>query len=323
MTNTLPVVAVTRATPGGDLQVPGAKMRQRGETMPTREELLEVVRGASVVVSMFMDRVDRELLDAAGPGLKGVCNFAVGHNNIDLELCRERGIVVTNTPDAVTEGTANIGFLLLLASARRLIAADRFARTGAWVEHGPLSMMDFLGLELTGRVIHIVGAGRIGYAMALRARAFGMDVIYTSRGRKIDFEIAPLCARRVELEEGLRVADVVSIHTPLTPETRHLLNRERIAMLKPEAIVVNTSRGPTIDEAALAEALREKRIWGAGLDVFEEEPVVHPDLVGLDNVVMTPHIGSAERRWRETMSRMCEANAQAILEGREPPNRVV
>jgi len=291
--------------------------------MPTRDELLDVVRGASVIVSMFMDKVDRELLDAAGEGLKGVCNFAVGYNNIDLELCRQRGIAVTNTPDAVTEGTANIGFLLLLASARRLIEADRFTRTGAWVEHGPLSMTDFLGLELTGRVIHIVGAGRIGYAMALRARAFGMDVIYTSRSRKIDFEIAPVCARRVDLEEGLRVADVVSIHTPLTPETRHLLNRDRIGMLKREAIVVNTSRGPTIDEAALAEALREKRIWGAGLDVFEEEPVVHPELAKLDNVVMSPHIGSAERRWRETMSRMCEANAQAILEGREPPNRVV
>jgi len=323
MTNSLPVVAVTRTTPGGDLQVPGAQMRQRGGSMPTRDELLDVVRGASVIVSMFMDKVDRELLDAAGEGLKGVCNFAVGYNNIDLELCRQRGIAVTNTPDAVTEGTANIGFLLLLASARRLIEADRFTRTGAWVEHGPLSMTDFLGLELTGRVIHIVGAGRIGYAMALRARAFGMDVIYTSRSRKIDFEIAPVCARRVDLEEGLRVADVVSIHTPLTPETRHLLNRDRIGMLKREAIVVNTSRGPTIDEAALAEALREKRIWGAGLDVFEEEPVVHPELAKLDNVVMSPHIGSAERRWRETMSRMCEANAQAILEGREPPNRVV
>ena len=303
--------------------MPGAQMRQRGGSMPTRDELLDVVRGASVIVSMFMDKVDRELLDAAGEGLKGVCNFAVGYNNIDLELCQDRGIAVTNTPDAVTEGTANIGFLLLLASARRLIEADRFTRTGAWVEHGPLSMTDFLGLELTGRVIHIVGAGRIGYAMALRARAFGMDVIYTSRSRKIDFEIAPVCARRVDLEEGLRVADVVSIHTPLTPETRHLLNRERIGMLKREAIVVNTSRGPTIDEAALAEALREKRIWGAGLDVFEEEPVVHPELAKLDNVVMSPHIGSAERRWRETMSRMCEANAQAILEGREPPNRVV
>lgn len=298
-------------------------MRQFGEAKPERGELLELVRGARVIVSMFSDQVDRELIDAAGEGLRGICNFAVGFNNIDTEYCQERGIVVANTPDAVTEGTANLGFMLLLACARRLIEADRFARTGAWVEHGPLGMQDFLGLELTGRVIHIIGAGRIGYAMAQRAKAFGMDVIYTARSQKIGFELAPLAARRVELEEGLREADVVSIHTPLTAETRHLLNRERIGLLKSEAIVVNTSRGPTIDEAALAEACREKRIWGAGLDVFEEEPRVHPDLVGLENVVMTPHIGSAERRWREEMSRMCEQNATAILAGREPPYRVV
>jgi len=323
MTKELPIVAVTRATPGGDLSVPGAVVRQLGEDLPTREDLLRHVRGASVIVSMYMDGVDRELLDAAGPKVRGVCNFAVGFNNIDLALCRERGIVVTNTPDAVTEGTANIALLLLLACARRLVEADRFARSGKWAEHGLLGMHQFLGLELTGRTIQIVGAGRIGYATALRARMLGMEVVYTSRSRNLGFELSPLCARRVELEEGLRMADVVSVHTPLTPETRHLLSRERIGMLKKEAIVINTARGPVIDEAALAEALREKRIWGAGLDVFEHEPRVHPGLVGLDNVVMTPHIGSAERKWRETMSRMCEENARAILEGREPPNRVV
>ncbi|RNC81170.1 MAG: D-glycerate dehydrogenase [Phycisphaera sp.] len=323
MTQKQPIVAVTRATPGGDLRVEGAEMRQFGDAKPTRQELFELVEGASVIVSMFSDPVDRELIDAAGEGLRGICNFAVGFNNIDTECCKERGIVVANTPDAVTEGTANLGFMLLLACARRLVESDRFTRSGAWVDHGPLSMSDFMGLELTGRVIHIVGAGRIGYAMAQRAKAFGMDVIYTARSQKIGFEIAPLSARRAGLEEGLAMADVVSIHTPLTPETKHLLNRERIGMLKPEAIVVNTSRGPTIDEAALAEACREKRIWGAGLDVFEEEPRVHPELVRLDNVVLTPHIGSAERRWREEMSRMCEQNAAAILAGEEPPYRVV
>ena len=323
MTQKQPIVAVTRATPGGDLRVEGAQMRQFGDARPTSEELFELVGGASVIVSMFSDPVDRELIDAAGDDLRGICNFAVGYNNIDTDYCKERGIVVANTPDAVTEGTANLGFMLLLACARRLVESDRFTRSGAWVDYGPLSMSDFMGLELTGRVIHIVGAGRIGYAMAQRAKAFGMDVIYTARTQKIGFEIAPLSARRVGLEEGLALADVVSIHTPLTPETKHLLNRERIGMLKPEAIVVNTSRGPTIDEAALAEACREKRIWGAGLDVFEEEPRVHPELVGLDNVVMTPHIGSAERRWREEMSRMCEQNASAILKGEEPPYRVV
>lgn len=322
MTSTLPLVVVTRATPGGDLKIPGARVSQLGEAMPTRDELLRHVRGAAVIVSMYMDAIDRELLDAAGPQVKGVCNFAVGFNNIDVGLCRERGIVVANTPDAVTEGTANIGLLLLLACARRLVEADRFARGGEWARHGLLGMHELMGLELTGRSILIVGAGRIGYAMAQRARMLGMEILYTSRSRHLVFELSPLCARRVELEDGLGLADVVSLHTPLTDQTRHLLNRERIAMLRPEAIVINTSRGPVIDEAALAEALRGKRIWGAGLDVFEREPTVHPDLVGLDNVVMTPHIGSAERKWRETMSRMCEENARAILEGREPPYRV-
>ena len=322
MTQNLPIVAVTRATPGGNLAVKNAQMRQLGEKMPTRGELLDHVQGASVIVSMYMDGIDRELIDAAGDQLRGVCNFAVGYNNIDTEVCKERGIVVANTPDAVTEGTANMGFLLLLAVARRLVEADRFARSGAWADHGLLGMHEMVGLELTGRTIHIVGAGRIGYAMALRAKAFGMDVIYTTRSQKIGFEIAPVCARQVELEVGLRQADVVSIHTPLTDETRHLLSRDRIAMLRPEAIVINTSRGPTIDESALAKALREKRIFGAGLDVFEDEPRVHPELVGLTNVVMTPHIGSAERRWRQEMSRMCERNAEAILAGEEPPYRV-
>ena len=212
MTQALPIVAVTRATPGGNLAVQNAEMRQLGDTLPTRAELLEHVAGASVIVSMFMDGIDRELLDAAGDQLRGVCNFAVGYNNIDLDACRERGIIVTNTPDAVTEGTANIGFLLLLAVARRLTEADRFARSGEWAKNGLLGMHEMVGLELTGRTIHIVGAGRIGYAIAQRAKAFGMDVLYTARTKKIGFEIAPVCAQQVELEEGLARADVVSVH---------------------------------------------------------------------------------------------------------------
>ena len=272
---------------------------------------------------MFTDEVDAAFLDAAGQQLRGICNFAVGYNNIDLNACKEHGIVVTNTPDAVTEGTANMAMGLLLAVARRIVEGDRFARSGEWGKRAPLGMGEMLGLGLAGRTIHIVGAGRIGYATALRARAFGMGVIYTSRRRKLAFEGAPRCGRWGELEEGVRQADVVSMHTPLTDETRHLLNADRLAMLKPDAMVINTSRGPVVDEAALAEVLREKRIWGAGLDVFEEEPKVHLGLGELDNVVMMPHVGSGEIRWRNEMTRMCEASARAILAGEEPEHRVV
>ena len=317
-----PIVAVTRTVPG-EVTVPGAEVRVLGDGCPSREDLLGFVGGASVIVSMFSNKVDGELLDAAGPGLMGVCNFAVGHNNIDLDACRDRNIAVTNTPDAVTEGTADTAWLLVMAVARRLVEGDRFARTGEWVRHGPLGMAEFLGRDLTGRTLLIVGAGRIGYAVAARAKAWGMRVLYTARSRHWNFELAPIGGTRVDLDEGLAEADVVSIHTPLTDDTRHLIDARRLGLMKKTAILVNTSRGPVVDEAALAEALAEKRIWGAGLDVFENEPEVHPGLVGLDNVTMMPHIGSAEARYREEMTAMVSANAAAILAGETPPNAVV
>lgn len=314
-------VAVTRLIPGR-LEIPGAHIRMGTDEPLSREKLLEFVSGARIAVTMFSDRVDAEFLDAAGGGLRGVCNFAVGYNNIDLDACAERGVTVTNTPNAVTEGTADMAWALLLATARRLVEADRFARSGEWAEKGILGMADFMGVDLTGRTLLIVGAGRIGFATAMRSIGWGMRVLYVARSRHWEFELAPLAARRVSLEEGLREADVVSIHTPLTSETRHIIDRERLAMMKPEAILINTSRGPVVDEAALAEALRERRIWGAGLDVFEEEPRIHETLLGLDNVVMAPHIGSAERRYREMMTDMVGENARAILAGETPPNKV-
>jgi glyoxylate reductase len=288
----------------------------------SRAELLEFVKGASVVVSMFHDKVDAEFLKAAGPQLKGVCNFAVGFDNIDLGACEAAGVRVTNTPDAVTEGTANIAWALLLAVARRVCEGDRFVRSGRFETEGNIFPTGWLGVHLTGQTMLIVGAGRIGRAVAMRAHAFGMRVLYTARSRHLDFEQAPLAARRVELEEGLREADVVSVHTPLTSETRHLINAARLEMMKPTAVLVNTARGPVVDEAALAEALEAKKIWGAGLDVFEREPKVHPGLLTLENVVMTPHIGSGERYWREEMTRMVCDNAAAILAGKRPPNLV-
>ncbi|USO00223.1 MAG: D-glycerate dehydrogenase [Phycisphaeraceae bacterium] len=321
MSNPKPVVAVTRKVPG-ELVVPGAEVRILSDRLEPLERIHEFIAGCDILVPMYTNKVDVAMLDAAGANLKGVCNFAVGYNNVDVEACRARGIVVTNTPDAVTEGTADIAWLHIMAAARRLIEADRFARTGAWHEHGSLGMAEFLGLDLTGRTLHIVGAGRIGYAVAIRALAWGMKILYTARTRKWNFELAPVNARRVKLDEGLAEADVVSIHTPLTDETHHLIDARRLGLMKRTAILVNTSRGPVVDEAALAAALRDKRIWGAGLDVFESEPRVHPDLVGLDNVTMTPHIGSGEIRFREEMTNMVAANAAAILKGEAPPNRV-
>ena len=316
-----PNVLVTRAVPGV-LDVPGASVRVLGEAMPDRRAVLDAIPGVDVLVSMFTDRVDDELLDAAGGTLRGVCQYAVGTDNIDLDACTRRGVVVCNTPDAVTEGTADLAWALLLAVARRVVEADAYARSAAYPANGPLGMGDFLGADLTGRTLLIVGAGRIGRAVALRSIGWGMRVLYTARSRKWDMELAPLAARRVELDEGLAMADVVSLHTPLTPQTRHLIDARRLGLMKPNAILINTARGPVVDEAALADALRDGAIWGAGLDVFEREPFIQPGLLQARNVVLTPHIGSAERRYREMMTAMVADNARAILAGHEPTNRV-
>lgn len=316
-----PIIAITRALPG-DTTIPGVEVRLGGERAFSRPDLLRFVRGSTAIVTWVSERVDDELLDAAGPSLKGVCNYAVGTDNIDLDACKRRGIIVTNTPDAVTEGTADLAWALILAVARRLVPADRFARSDDYPRLGPLGPTEFTGLDLTGKTLLIVGAGRIGFAVALRSIGWGMRVLYVARQQHWNFELAPLAARRVALDEGLRQADVVSIHTPLTPETRHLLNASNLALLKPSAILVNTSRGPVIDEQALAAALKAGALFGAGLDVFEREPTVHPDLRGLDNAVLTPHIGSAALKYREIMTRMALANAAAVVGGTTPPNRV-
>lgn len=318
-----PVIAVTRSIPTPP-SVEGAVVRlaDAPRALP-RAQLLEFVRGASIVVTWVSERVDTEFLDAAGPGLRGVCNFAVGTDNIDLAACKARGVIVTNTPHAVTEGTANLAWALLLAVARRVAEGDRFVRAGKLAQAGGLAPSEFLGIDVTGRTLLIVGAGRIGYATALRGLGFGMRTLYVARSRHMEFELAPLCARRVELDEGLRQADVVSIHTPLSPQTRHLIDARALALMKPTAILINTARGPIVDEAALVEVLRERRIFGAGLDVFEREPIVHDGLLSLDNVTMTPHVGSGEEKYRALMGEMAFANARAILSGEAPPNRVV
>lgn len=336
-TNPQRIVVLTRRLPlvresgfdfapavGPDL---GVSVRDGLDRAMTRAEVLEHIRGAHVVVTWVSERVDAEFLASAGPQLIGVCNFAVGVDNIDLEACRGRaggGVIVTNLPDAVTEGTADMAWALTLAVARRTVEADRFARSAEYSARGPLGPDEFLGQDLAGKTLHIVGAGRIGFAVAQRSVGWGMKVLYTARSAKPEFESAPFRGERVSLEEGLKRADVVSLHTPLTPETRHLIGRRELALLKPSAMLINTSRGPVVDEAALVDALRERRIWGAGLDVFENEPTVHPGLLSLTNCVLSPHIGSAGMRSRMTMTRMTLSTAAALLRGeRSMTNRVV
>ncbi|MBS0188399.1 MAG: D-glycerate dehydrogenase [Planctomycetes bacterium] len=319
------LVVATRKVPGElALDAPGIDVRLQDGPVNRldRKGVLQHIRGAHVVISMYSDKVDAEFLDAAGPQIRGVCNLAVGYENIDLAECARRGVLVGNTPDAVTEGTADMAWLLILAVARRLIEADKFARTGAWQRHGPLGMAEFLGQDLTGKTLLIVGAGRIGYATALRSAGWGMKVIYVARSRHLEFEMAPLAGRRVELLEGMSQADVVSIHTPLTPQTRHLIGREALAAIKPGAILVNTSRGPVVDEQALVDALKEGRLWGAGLDVFEREPEIHSELLTMSNVTLSPHIGSAAERFRALMTELACQNAAAILLGKRPPHEV-
>jgi len=318
-------VLVTRTSPG-EYRVPGAEVITLADgPWPSQAALREAISAhgpADAVVTTAYDAVDEAFLDACGEGLKGVCNFAVGHDNIDIDLCRRRGVAVTITPDAVTEGTADMAWSLLLAAARRLEEASRHIRSGAYTEGGPLGMAEFLGADIAGRTLHIVGAGRIGRATALRSLGWGMRILYTARSRHLDFEFAPLNAERVDLEEGLRRADYISLHTPLTPETQGLLNAERLALCKPTAILINTSRGPVVDEGALAEALGAGRLRAAGLDVFEREPEVHPRLKQLPNAILTPHIGSASQRSRQMMTEMVSANLRAILAGEPAPNRI-
>ncbi|MEZ6211790.1 MAG: D-glycerate dehydrogenase [Phycisphaerales bacterium] len=316
-----PIVCTTRPLPG-DFAVPGAVVRTGPERgFASRQELLAFVStggGAHAIASWVTERIDAELLDAAGPQLKIVANFAVGYDNIDVPACRARNVIVTNTPDAVTEGTADMAWALLLAAARRVTEGDRFARSGAWASHGSLGPVEFLGVPVAGQTLCIIGAGRIGYATALRSLGWGMRITYVARSRHANFEHAPLNARHVSLEDGLRTADFVSIHTPLTPQTKHLIGAKELALMKPTAVLVNTSRGPVINETALADALKERKIFSAGLDVFEHEPRVTDRLKQLDNIVMTPHIGSGDTRCRNQMAALCAANIRAVLAGKEP-----
>jgi glyoxylate reductase len=281
-----------------------------------REELLRRVAGADAVVSLLTERIDAELLDAAGPQLKVVANVAVGYDNIDVPACTERGIVAANTPGVLTEATADIALGLILAATRRLGEGERLIRSGqAW----KWGMFFLLGSSLQGKTLGVVGMGGIGQATARRAKAFGMEIVYQSRS-EIDPSIAAeLGARRVELNELLAISDVVSLHCPYGPATHHLIGAKELASMKSSAYLVNTARGPIVDEAALASALRDGQIAGAGLDVFENEPTVHPGLLELENVVLVPHLGSATVETRTAMAMLAADNALAVLSNERPP----
>jgi len=285
-----------------------ADVRQEGSA-PGREELLAASAGMDGLLTVPGDRVDCELLDAAGPGLRVVATYAVGTDNVNVEAATSRGVLVANTPDVLTAATAELAVALLLALVRRVAEGDRLVRSGEPWAIAPTFM---LGAGLEGKTIGIVGAGRIGGEVARLARAFGMEVLETGRTERPD---------RVPLGELLARSHVVSVHSPLTPETRHLIGREELRAMRRDAVLVNTSRGPVVDEAALVDALRAGEIAGAALDVYEREPEVEPGLRELENVVLAPHLGSATVEAREAMGMLCvDALSAVLLDGRVPAN---
>jgi lactate dehydrogenase-like 2-hydroxyacid dehydrogenase len=290
------------------------------ELPPPRAVLLEAIRGCDGVLTLLTDRVDDEFLDAAGPRLKVVSNYAVGFDNIDVPACTRRGIPAGNTPGVLTDTTADLAFALLMAAARRLPEGDRYVRDGRWKTWGPLLL---LGPDIHDATIGIVGFGRIGQAVARRARGFGMTVLYHDVARADPAVEAEFEATFLPLEELLARSDFVTLHVNLTPQTAGLIDAEKLSWMKPSAVLVNTSRGPVVDGIALADALRNGTIFGAALDVTDPEPIpMGHSLVGLENCLIVPHIASASRATRAKMAEMAAANLLAGLRGERLPTPV-
>jgi glyoxylate reductase len=311
-----PIVYALRALPGGvPEEVSSRVMLRGGEARPAPlERIHQEGRDAEVLVVTYLDRVDEALLSGL-PAVRQVSSYGVGLNHIELPATSRRGITVTNTPDVVTEATADLAMALLLAAARRVCEGDRLIRAGGWREAAPEFL---LGREVTGKTIGIVGFGRIGQAVARRAAGFGMRILYASP-REAGFP----GATRMDLDALLATSDFVSLHCPLTDATRDLISRERIARMKPGAILVNTSRGPVVDEEAVAEALEDGRLFAAGLDVFRNEPQVSERLRRAENAVLTPHLGSGTRETRNAMARMVWDEVLRRVTGRPPAHPVV
>lgn len=320
---TEPRVLVTRIIPDAGLD----RVREacevdlwKDELPPPRDELLRRVRGVDGLLSLLTDRVDDELLDAAGPQLKVVSNFAVGFDNVDVAALTRRGIPGGNTPSVLNETTADLAFALLMAAARRIPESVDYVRDGRWRTWGPMLLM---GVDIHGATLGIIGFGRIGREMARRGRGFGMNVIYHDVHPATAAEEAELGARRVEMDELLSESDFITLHVNLTDETNHLIDADALRAMKPTAVLVNTSRGPVVDPEALEAALRDGEIFAAGLDVTEPEPlpVDHP-LVALKNCIVVPHIASASRITRDRMAEMAAANLLAGLRGERLPTPI-
>jgi glyoxylate reductase len=318
-----PRIVVTRRIPEPALKLlsDAGEMWVSPHDRPLRvEELHEAVAGADAALTLLHDRVDAAFLDAAGPQLRCVANVAVGYDNIDVAAATERGVLVTNTPGVLTDATADLAMALILMVTRRLGEGERRVHEGhkwSW------SMFFLLGRSLAGKTLGVIGLGAIGQATAQRALAFGMKIAYagTRRAPKaVEKRLGG--ARQLALDELLQGADVVSIHCPLTPQTRHLIDTARLRRMRPESYLVNTARGPIVDEAALVHALKKGIIAGAALDVFEHEPDVHPGLLELENAVLVPHLGSATIETRTAMGVLAARNVIAVLHGERPPTPV-
>lgn len=285
----------------------------------TREELLAGVRGKDGLLCLLTDTIDAAVMDAGRPTLKGIANYAVGFNNIEVAAATRRGLPVTNTPGVLTETTADLAWTLLMAAARRIVEADKFLRSGKYRGWAPMLL---LGQDIYGKTLGLVGLGRIGEAMARRARGFGMKILYHDARRRTPEEEQALGVEYRPLDELLEASDFVSLHVNLDSGTRHLIGERELTLMKPTAILVNSSRGPVVDEAALVRALQAGTIKGAGLDVFEDEPALKPGLVECENAVLVPHIASASVDTRTRMATMAAENLLAMLRGEPIPNLV-
>ena len=286
----------------------------------TKEEILSGIQEADALLSVLTEKIDAEIMEAAGPQLKIIANYAVGFDNIDVEAAKQKGIMVTNTPGVLTNTVAEHTFALMLAIAHRISEADRFSREGKYQAWGPQLL---LGADLSGKTLGVIGLGRIGSRVAHHAaKGFDMKVLYNDVNRNEDFEKEFSAQYVTSVDELLPQCDFVSIHVPLLDSTHHLINEARLKIMKPTSYLVNTSRGSIIDEKALAQALAEKTVAGAALDVFEFEPKITLELKSLDNVILTPHIASATQETRQAMSKLAAENIIEALEGRTPPNLV-